>query len=555
MGTVIIGNVLYYGDNLDVLRQHIATESVDLVYLDPPFNSNAAYNVLFKSQAGKAAQAQLQAFDDTWHWSPQCEEQYKAILTGAVPARVASAVESFRKLLADHSDMMAYLVMMTPRLVELRRVLKQTGSLYLHCDPTASHYLKILLDAVFGPERFQNEVIWKRASAHNSAKRWGPVHDVVLFYAKGPTHTWNEIFQPYDDYYLDQFYTHVDSDGRRWRRSDLTGSGERAGESGAVWRGINPTAKGRHWAIPRFLQHLVGELDTLQALDALDAAGRIHWPKTKDGVPMLKRYLDEMPGVPVQDVITDIDALNNVATERLGYPTQKPLALLERIITASSNVGDVVLDPFCGCGTAVDAAQKLDRHWIGIDITYLAVDLIRKRLFHTFGPNIENAYQVHGIPTDHEGAAALFDENPFDFERWAVSLVRGQPNDKQVGDKGIDGRIRFFGLDSKICTAIVSVKGGAVVGPTAARDLVGTVTNNDAEMGILVMLQKPSPGILEVAAKAGTYKDPISETSFPRIQVLTVDQLLAGERPKMPLPLTPYIAATSQQGRQLSFRV
>jgi site-specific DNA-methyltransferase (adenine-specific) len=535
-------NTLYYGDNLDVLRQHIASESVDLVYLDPPFNSNATYNVLFKSQAGQEAQAQLQAFDDTWHWSPQCEEQYLAILTGSVPARVASAVEALRKLLSEHGDMMAYLVMMAPRLVELRRVLKPTGSLYLHCDPTASHYLKLLLDATFGAENFQSEITWQRTNARSTTGRWPRLHDVILYYGNGPRPCFRTTTVVADTRKMPHTLI-TGADGEKYQTYELTGPGRtREGESGRPWRGFDPDAMGRHWGTTHI------------AMDEMDARGLIHWPG-RHGFPRRRAELpfDDIREVTVGDVWTDIDRLNQAAKERLGYPTQKPLALLERIIKASSNPGDVVLDPFCGCGTTIDAAQKLDRQWVGIDITYLAVDLIRKRLFHTFGPGIENTYTVHGIPTDREGAAALFDHNPFDFERWAVSMVRGQPNDKQVGDKGIDGRIRFFGLDSKICTAIVSVKGGAIVGPSAARDLVGTVANSGAEMGILVMLHKPSPGTLEVAAQSGNYVDPITETSFPRIQVLTVEQLLAGERPKMPLPLTPYIKAASQQGKQLTF--
>ena len=292
MAAALPTNLLYFGDNLSWLRQHgkFPDESVDLVYLDPPFNSNRNYNVLFKENDVRESEAQIHAFEDTWSWDREgrVDEVYADFWMTAPenPKKILKAlVESLGK-----NDVTAYLTMMAPRLVELHRVLKPTGSLYLHCDPTASHYLKILLDAVFGPSRFLNETVWKRTSAHSSAKRYGPVHDVILVYSKSNVYIWNPSFQQYDDFYLDQFYTHRDSNGRRWRRSDLTGAGTRNGETGLPWRGIEVTSKGRHWAyVPR-------------ELDLMDAAGKIHWPAKAGGMPMLKRYLDEQPGVPLQDV-------------------------------------------------------------------------------------------------------------------------------------------------------------------------------------------------------------------------------------------------------------
>lgn len=334
---IMTQNTLFYGDNLDILREYIASDSIDLIYLDPPFNSSRNYNVLFKDESGKDSEAQIVAFEDTWHWNHTAEQTYNHLVTEA-PERVAAVIGALRSFIG-HSEMMAYLVMMTVRLVELHRVLKPTGSLYLHCDPTASHYLKVILDTIFGPTNFRSEVIWKRSSAHNSAKRYGPVHDTLLFYTKTDNYIWNPAFQPLPQETIDQWYNNVEaSTGRRFNRADLTAAGVRTGSSGAAWRGINPTEKGRHWAIPGFVGDLVDGKDTLAALDALDAAGRLHWPKRQDGMPMLKRYLDESKGIPAQDVITDISPLNNVTTERLGYPTQKPLALLERIISASSNL-------------------------------------------------------------------------------------------------------------------------------------------------------------------------------------------------------------------------
>lgn len=525
-------NVLYYGDNLDILRQHVSAESVDLVYLDPPFNSNRSYNVLFKTRSGDDSQAQAEAFDDTWTWSQQAEALYLDMVQGGAPPKVADALEAMRRLLGDN-DVLAYLVMMSARLIELHRVLRKSGSLYLHCDPTASHYLKIILDAIFGPENFRNEVIWKRTTAHSSAKRYGPIHDVLLFYSSTDSFTWNPQFQPYDEKYLKSKYRHIEAEtGRTYRLSDLTANGTRNGSSGQPWRGHNPAAKGNHWKF------------TTERLDELDIEGRIYWTKGGEGIPQYKRYLDEMPGVALQDIWTDIDPINARAAERLGYPTQKPLTLLERILNASSNPGDVVLDPFCGCGTTVDAAQKLGRRWVGIDVTYLAVDLIDKRLRATYGDTVAGSYEIHGIPHDMDAALALFNQNAFDFERWAVSLVDGQPNQKQVGDKGIDGVIRFP-IDNKngIGRALVSVKGGRQLNPGMVRDLVGTIEQQKADMGVFICLGEPTRGMIEVANGSGSYAWPVDGRSFPKVQILSVADLLAHKKPAMPTPFLPYVQA------------
>jgi len=538
-------NTLYYGDNLDVLRKHIATDSVDLIYLDPPFNSNRSYNVLFKAHSGEESQAQIEAFDDSWHWSQQAEAQYAALVAGGAPIKVAEAIEAMHDLLGPN-DVLAYLVMMTARLVELHRVLKLTGSLYLHCDPTASHYLKVVLDAIFGTANFRNEVIWKRTHAHSGGNRFGSVHDVLLFYAKSAATVCRPARLSYSEEYIKSHFRASDPDGRQYRSTILTGSGTRKGDSGRPWRDFDPNTTGRHWAVPGYLRPLLGTPppQTVQdALDRLDEMGRILWTKKKGGLPSLKQYIDDMGGVEAQDEWDDIPPINSQAKERLGYPTQKPLALLERIISSSSTEDDVVLDPFCGCGTAVDAAQKLHRQWIGIDVTYLAIDLIRKRLRHGYGPEIESTYEVHGIPTDAPGAEALFNENPFDFERWAVSMVDGQPNEKQIGDKGVDGRIRFHADKDKIGTVIVSVKGGKQVAPTMMRDLVGTLDQNKGDMGLLIMLAKPTKGMTEIADHSGTYEVPMTGTSYPRVQIITVADLLAGKRPKMPTAILPYIQA------------
>ncbi|MGI8755466.1 MAG: DNA methyltransferase [Acidimicrobiales bacterium] len=524
-------NALFYGDNLDILRQHIADESVDLIYLDPPFNSNRSYNVLFKTRSGDESQAQVEAFDDTWTWSQQAEALYNSMVQGGAPVKVAEALEAMRRLLGDN-DVLAYLVMMSARLVELHRVLKPTGSMYLHCDPTASHYLKVMLDAIFSPEQFLSEVIWKRTGTHSSALRWGPVHDVILVYAKGPgDHYWNRPYEPLDPDHEKRHYRFKDDEGRAYTHGELTAPGTRNGRSGVPWHGFDVAALGRHW------------MTTVEKLDALDADGLIHWPKG-GGWPRLIRYADEGKGRAIGDVWTDIAPINMRARERLGYPTQKPLTLLERIIDASSNPGDVVLDPFCGCGTTIDAAQKLGRRWVGIDVTYLAVDLIDKRLRATYGELVAESYKVHGIPHDIDGAHALFAANPFDFERWAVSLVDAQPNQKQVGDKGIDGVIRFP-TDNKGGTgrSLVSVKGGGTVNPGMVRDLVGTVEQQKADMGVFICLSEPTKGIREVEKASGVYTWPVDGRTFPKVQVFTVAELLAGRRPNMPTPFLPYVQA------------
>ncbi|MCC5983041.1 MAG: restriction endonuclease [Rhodobacteraceae bacterium] len=507
-----MGNHLYYGDNLAVLRESVADESVDLIYLDPPFNSNASYNVLFRGPSGQESAAQIEAFDDTWHWNDSAEAAFGEVLRSGNGA-AAEMLRAMRSFLGEN-DMMAYLAMMAVRLIELHRVLKPTGSLYLHCDPTASHYLKILLDAVFGPTRFLNEVVWKRTSAHSSAKRWGPVHDVILYYAKSDKFDWIGTHQPYDDTYIDAFFTHTDPDGRRWRRADLTGAGVRNGASGKAWKGIDVTAKGRHWAFP------------VEKLDEMDAEGKIHWPKREGGVPQRKRYLDELPGMPVQDVITDIKPIHNIGGERLGYPTQKPVALLERIIAASSNPGDVVLDPFCGCGTTVHAAQKLDRNWIGIDVTHLAIGLIEKRLRDAF-EGVE--FTTHGVPQDIEAARDLAnrgraDKNYyFEFEKWALSLINAQPGNlsKKGADRGIDGNI-YFGKTNR---AIVSVKAGDNVGVSMIRDLRGVIERERADIGIFLTLTPPTKPMTTEAAAAGQF-DMEGFHPVPRIQIVSIEDAL-----------------------------
>jgi site-specific DNA-methyltransferase (adenine-specific) len=523
-------NTLFYGDNLDILRdrEYFPDECVDLIYLDPPFNSSRSYNVLFKDESGIESEAQITAFEDTWHWGPIAEGTLHGLVIEASP-RVSTAMDAMVELVG-RNQMMAYLVMMAARLVELYRVLKPTGSLYLHCDPTASHYLKVILDAIFGPENHRNEIVWKRTSAHaNVSQKFGAIHDVILFYTKTETISWNQQYLPYEDEYIERFFDQVDEDGRRYARRDLTASMQRA-SSGQLyeWHGITPPPS-RCWA------------KTKENMDDLESQGRIHWPKKEGGMPRLKVYPEDLPGNPLQDIWADIRPMHNLSSERLGYPTQKPLELLERIIQASSNPGDVVLDPFCGCGTAIAAAQKLDRQWVGIDITHLSVALMKYRLQDMFDLTPGENYEVIGEPVSLEGAYQLAQDDPFQFQFWALSLVQARPlggtagskRGKRGKDRGIDGLITFIEGTGKPKNIIVQVKSGKV-GSRDIRDLVGTVDREDAAIGVFITLQDPTRDMITEAASAGFYQSPGWQKDYPRIQILTIDDLLGWKQINMP---------------------
>jgi len=546
-----MANHLYYGDNLRVLRESIADESVDLIYLDPPFNSNASYNVLFRGPQGNDSTAQIEAFDDTWHWTDSAEEAFAEVMGGPSGA-AAEMLRAMRAFLGEN-DMMAYLAMMAVRMLELHRVLKPTGSLYLHCDPAASHYLKILLDAVFGAKNFRNEVVWQRTSSANNPNRWGPVHDTIFFYWKSSQGIWNKTFQDYSEKYISDKYKYHDERGI-YRLSDLTASGVRKGDSGKPWMGHDPNSIGRHWGVPRAVLKEIGDfedLSTQEKLDILKEENYIYMTPGragKPGFPQLKRYLQQ--GQPIQDTITDIPPVNSMAKERLGYPTQKPVALLERIVAASSNEGDVVLDPFCGCGTTVHAAQKLGRRWIGIDVTHLAIGLIDKRLREAFE---DVAFETHGVPTDLGGARALAEADKHEFEKWALSLIDAQPGNlgKKGADGGFDGNKYFGGKKDR--RAVVSVKGGRNVGVGMVRDLDSVVSRLSADVGILLTLTEPTKPMVSEAAAAGHCTvegfDPV-----PRLQIVTVEQALAlrdrAVRLPFALPAQTRKAAREKQGGQ-----
>ena len=510
-------NTLFYGDNLHILREHIADETVDLVYLDPPFNSNATYNVLFKSPTGEQSAAQMEAFGDTWHWDISAESAFDEVVQSG-NSDAANLIIALRQFLGEN-DMMAYLAMMAVRLIELHRVLKPTGSLYLHCDPTASHYLKLLLDAIFAVGNFSNELIWKRTSSKSDhtqgAKHFPKVHDSILLYHKTPAAIYLPAFLAHGDEYINSKYPHSDDDGRRFGLWDMTGPGGAAkGNPSYEVMGVT-----RYWRYSRV------------RMDAMIADGRVIQNKP-GSVPREKRYLDNSSGAAAGDVWTDIPPINSQAQERLGYPTQKPLALLERIISASSNEGDLVLDPFCGCGTTVHAAQKLNRRWIGIDVTHLAIGLITRRLTEAFPMA---SFDVQGTPKDIGAAQALSDADKHQFQLWALSLLdNAQPykGGKKGADKGVDGYV-YFKPDGKVTEkAIVSVKGGAHVSDTMVKDLITTVEHEGAKMGLFLTLAPSTAPMRSRAAAAGFYETEYKK--YPRIQILTIEELLAGKRPEMP---------------------
>jgi DNA modification methylase len=542
---------LYYGDNLDILKRYIKDETVDLVYLDPPFNSAQNYNAFFHEKDGTDAASQIHAFEDTWHWDIETKKAYDAVTEQ--PGKVSDVMQAFYTFLGGN-DMMAYLTMMAPRLVELRRVLKSTGSLYLHCDPTASHYLKLLCDAIMGKENFTNEIIWKRSLPHgNQSKKYGASHDIILFYKKTGEVTWNGSFLPHREEYLEQFYKFKEPDGRIYRLISCINPNPNRPNLTYEWNGVVKVWK-----------------YTKERMQRMHNEGLLVY--SKNGTPSYKGYLDTMKGSPMQDIWDDIFPLMGSSAERLGYPTQKPVALLERIILASTNPGGLVLDPFCGCGTTIDAAEKNGRDWIGIDVTQLAISLIKNRLQDTYGSRMkfvssssrresahsspsagdqsgltsaatgqENASLVRiiGEPTTPNEAATLAEEDKFQFQWWALGLVGARPVEQKKGaDHGIDGKI-LFRDDPKAAKPeqiIIQVKGGKT-GVKDVRDLRGVLDREKAAIGILISLQPPTSPMETEAASAGFYEHKVNKLKYPRIQLRTVKELMEGKGIERPINL------------------
>ena len=523
-------NALYYGDNLAVLQEYVPDESVDLIYLDPPFNSNASYNVLFREHSGEDSPAQIKAFTDTWHWTEETERTYELdiIQNRNTPLDVKEMMAALRQFLG-RNDMTAYLVMMAPRLVELHRVLKPTGSVYLHCDTTAGHYLRLLMDAVFGKERFRNEITWKRFNFHADAKRFGRISDRILFYTKSDDFQWNPQRTPYKKSYIKSHFRYVDDDGRRYRLDNLNPPAGR----GPVYEFHGETRPWRY---------------TQERMLALEAEGRIY--VTPDGIPQLKRFLDELSGEAVNDIWIDIPPINSRAKERLGYPTQKPQRLVERIIQSSSNPGDVVLDPFCGCGTAVAAAENLGRRWLGIDITHLAVALMKSRIKTAFNLIPDRDYQVVGEPQDEGSARALWQQDPFQFQYWAVSLLEAEPKDsaRRGPDQGVDGVLYFIdGPRRSPQKVVIQVKGGRVSSPDV-RDLKGVVEREKAAFGLFITLEEPTRAMLTEAASGGLFHSHIWNRDYAKIQIRTIAQMLEGRG--FDLPPVPSAYQSAQRIRR-----
>lgn len=527
-------NTLYYGDNLQIMETEMKKYSVDLIYLDPPFKSDQNYNLLYRTLTGKPVPEQAEAFCDTWEMDAQKEN-----LARAMPALMRDqGVEDYyvefwrlwmKALRHTQPHLLAYLIYMVIRLLRMKSVLKPTGSIYLHCDPTASHYIKVMMDGIFGHQNFQNEIIWKRTSAHSSAKKWGPVHDTILYYTASDKFVWNYPKLPHDPAYIEKFFKQTEEGGRRFHANVLTGPGTREGESGEPWKGYNPTDAGRHWAIPgKMIEELdlSDDLSVSEKLDALDDAGRVYWPKKEGGQPRIKYYADELDGMAAADVWTDVNPISGHSKERLGFPTQKPMELLDRIIRASSNEGDVVFDPFCGCGTTIYAAHEAGRQWVGCDVAILAVGLVEHELKERYGLIKGEHYEEHGIPNSVASAIALWEQDPFQFENWAVEYVGGFPT-KRTGDKGVDGRI-YFEVDDDLCTMVQSVKGGNIR-PTDIRDLIGVLASEPgAELAGFISIKEPSRAMKQAAAKAGTWTHKGEE--YDRVQLLTVEEMVEEKR-------------------------
>jgi len=517
-------NRLYYGDCLTIM-QDMALASVDLIYLDPPFNSQRDYNAIYKTETGKPLPDQVEAFCDTWTLDEESERAARTMPVLMRDAGVDDQVAEFWKhwmnaLRRTNPRVLAYLIYMTQRLLPMRGILKKTGSIYLHCDPTASHYIKVMLDAIFEHDNFQSEIIWKRTSAHSDANMLGSVHDVILHYSRNADHVrHNKQFGPYDEQYIEKRHRHKDPDGRRWMDGDLTAKGLSAGGYTYEYEGV--TAE---WRVPP------------DRMRELHRDNRLYF--TSKGGIRIKRYLDEMRGLPLSDVWTDINPINSRAKERLGYATQKPVELLERIITSSSNPGDVVFDPFCGCATTIEAAHKLGRRWIGIDIAIHAIKRVASvRLRDRLGLREGVDFEIEGVPRNVEGARDLWERDKYHFQKWAVEQVDGFVTTKKGSDGGIDGRL-YFDMPGRadLQSMVLEVKGGANVGIGVVRDLRGVLERDTAQMAGLIILQeigdRKAGNFAREMALAGDLE--VHGVPYPRMQILTTQDILDGKRFNVP---------------------
>ncbi len=514
--TTVKNNHLYYGDNLTIMR-NMPIACVDLIYLDPPFNSQRNYNLIYKKLTGQPVPEQEEAFCDAWEMDAEKEDMVRNMPVafeeyGADKELIQFWQTWIQALRHTQPRLLAYLVYMSYRLFEMRRILKPTGSIYLHCDPTASHYIKVIMDGIFGHQFFRNEVVWKRSYGHGDSRRsMGRAHDILLVYSKGSDYTLNRFYHEHSQEYIDSFFRHEDARGI-YKLENLTSPNPRPNLT-YPYKGYPPPDKG--WRV------------SLEKMQELDADNRLHFPAKKDGRIMRKVYLNELEGQPMTDVWTDIHPLSAHDKERLGYPTQKPIALLERIICASSNEGDVVFDPFAGCGTAIYAAHQLGRKWIGCDIAILSVQIVRDVLLKRYGLKEGEHYQIDGVPLSVEGAEDLFLRDPHQFQHWAIELAGGFSSTKLSGDMGIDGRIHFESQDG-LKNMVISVKGGKQLTPAFIRELRGVLEReSSSEMGGLICLHEPTKGMLSEAASAGIYH--YQGTNYDRLQIRTIQELLEGK--------------------------
>jgi site-specific DNA-methyltransferase (adenine-specific) len=533
-GGMEMTNTLYYGDNLEILRKYIKDNSVDLIYLDPPFNSKANYNVIFMEENGNKPVSQIKAFSDFWHWDQEAQKTLENIMNSQeYPEKLKKLISALDTFLG-RNDLFAYLVMIAIRLVELRRVLKNTGSLYLHCDPTASHYIKLVLDAIFGPKNFVNEIIWKRTTnpkgSQFKAKKYGQATDSIFLYSKSQDYKFNlsAVKKKLDPDELREKYNNTDEKGPFYAGPIVRNAGMGPRPNLVYeYKGYTPPPSG--WRLSK------------DKLIELDKKGDLGWSKNKKPFRKLRPKNDD--GEPLYNLWTDIKRLYGGSPETLGYPTQKPEALLERIITASSDEGDLVLDPFCGCGTALDAAEKLHRNWIGIDVTHIAIHVIKKRLKERY-PDAK--FTIIGEPNDLAGAKELALQDRFQFQLWALALINATPSEKKSGDQGIDGTLRLYYLSKKYF-GIVQVKSGHVK-PADIRDLKGTMKRENADFSIFITLEEPTDSMKTEAISEGYLDTAYGGDKILKIQIITIQDLLNDKKPMLPLPPANYNVA--QKGKR-----
>ena len=534
----------------------MAPQSVDLVYLDPPFNSKRDYNAIYKDRTGRPLPDQVEAFNDTWVLDIDrmrvIKDMTRLLREHYIDGDDADFLAGFISNLVNvRPDMAAYLSYMAERLLWIKRIMKDTASIYLHCDPTASHYLKIVMDVVFGEKNFRSEIVWERASTHYlGAKQWSALHDVIFMYSNSPKWSWNQTFVDFDEEQIKKNFRHRDARGVYGPR-DLTGGKAGGVEAYQPWREVYPS-KGRAWALPKHerlpdwlkddlpLKHEWEKLGIHAKLDLLDELDMIHWPQKTNGLPTLKYYLADRPGKLLGDNWTDIPPISATAKERLGYPTQKPVALMDRIVKASSNPGDVVFDPFCGCATTIESASKLGRYWIGIDITIHAIRRVaRQRLQERLHLVSGKDYTIDGVPQNWEGAHALWKSDTYQFQKWCVEQVEGFVSLKRTADDGVDGRIYFEIPEKKVLQSMaLEVKGGMNVGISDVRSLSSVLRRDNVLMAGLITLWEPSDrksrNFRHEMARAGDVV--IENRRYPRMQLLTVNEMLNGRTFDMPHP-------------------